>query len=311
VSIAAISTEVGPAGPLAAAQDQSVFGRFSRAILRNRKATAGAVILLLVTLVAIFPGVIAHDDPQAAIYDQSVGPSWQHLLGTTQLGQDVFSQLIWGTRLTLIVTVVVSAIATLISMTIGVTAAYVGGLTDRALSLVTDIFLIIPTLPLLIVLASYLPPGSITMIVVLTLTSWAFQARQLRSQGLSLRARDFLAAARVRGERTSYIIFVEIIPTMTSLIIASFLGLSVFVVGFAAGLQFLGLGNSTELTWGTMLYYAQQGGALEAGNAWWALAPGAAVAFMGAGFALVNYAFDEIGNPALRPVRKRRVRTTA
>jgi peptide/nickel transport system permease protein len=311
VSIAAISTEVGPAGPLAAAQDQSVFGRFTRAILRNRKATAGAVILLLVTLVAIFPGVIAHDDPQAAIYDQSVGPSWQHLLGTTQLGQDVFSQLIWGTRLTLIVTVVVSAIATVISMTIGVTAAYVGGLTDRALSLVTDIFLIIPTLPLLIVLASYLPPGSITMIVVLTLTSWAFQARQLRSQGLSLRARDFLAAARVRGERTSYIIFVEIIPTMTSLIIASFLGLSVFVVGFAAGLQFLGLGNSTELTWGTMLYYAQQGGALEAGNAWWALAPGAAVAFMGAGFALVNYAFDEIGNPALRPVRKRRARTTA
>lgn len=311
MSIAAISTEVGPACPLAAAQDQSVFGRFARAILRNRKATAGTVILLLVTLVAIFPGVIAHDDPQAAIYDQSVGPSWQHLLGTTQLGQDVFSQLIWGTRLTLIVTVVVSAIATLISMTIGVTAAYVGGLTDRALSLVTDIFLIIPTLPLLIVLASYLPPGSITMIVVLTLTSWAFQARQLRSQGLSLRARDFLAAARVRGERTSYIIFVEIIPTMTSLIIASFLGLSVFVVGFAAGLQFLGLGNSTELTWGTMLYYAQQGGALEAGNAWWALAPGAAVAFMGAGFALVNYAFDEIGNPALRPVRKRRVRTTA
>ena len=311
MSIAAITTEVGPAGPLATAQEQSVFGRFTRAILRNRKATAGTVILLLVTLVAIFPGVIAHDDPQAAVYDQSVGPSWQHLLGTTQLGQDVFSQLIWGTRLTLIVTVVVSAIATLISMTIGVTAAYVGGFTDRALSLVTDIFLIIPTLPLLIVLASYLPPGSITMIVVLTLTSWAFQARQLRSQGLSLRARDFLAAARVRGERTSYIIFVEIIPTMTSLIVASFLGLSVFVVGFAAGLQFLGLGNSTELTWGTMLYYAQQGGALEAGNAWWALAPGAAVAFMGAGFALVNYAFDEIGNPALRPVRKRRARTTA
>jgi peptide/nickel transport system permease protein len=311
VSIAAISTEVGPADPLAAAQDQSVLGRFTRAILRNRKATAGTAILVLLTLVAIFPGVIAHDDPQAAIYDQSVGPSWQHLLGTTQLGQDVFSQLIWGTRLTLIVTVVVSAIATLISMTIGVTAAYVGGLTDRGLSLITDIFLIIPTLPLLIVLASYLPPGSITMIVVLTLTSWAFQARQLRSQGLSLRARDFLAAARVRGERTSYIIFVEIIPTMTSLIIASFLGLSVFVVGFAAGLQFLGLGNSTELTWGTMLYYAQQGGALEAGNAWWALAPGAAVALMGAGFALVNYAFDEIGNPALRPVRKRRARTTA
>jgi peptide/nickel transport system permease protein len=311
MSIATIATDTDALGPAVTTRHRSASARFTRAILRNRKATAGMVILLILVLLSIFPGVVARDDPQAAIYGQDLGPSAQHLLGTTQLGQDVFSQLIWGTRLTLIVTVVVSALATVISMIVGVTAAYIGGLTDRTLSLITDIFLIIPTLPLLIVLASYLPPGSVTMIVVLTLTSWAFQARQLRSQGLSLRARDFLSAAKVRGERTSYIIFVEVIPTMTSLIVASFLGLSVFVVGFAAGLQFLGLGNSTELTWGTMLYYAQQGGALEAGNAWWALAPGAAVAVMGAGFALVNYAFDEIGNPALRPVRKRRARTTA
>ncbi len=286
-------------------------GRFLRAVLRNRKATAGALILLILALLAAFPGVVARDDPQAAVYGQSLGPSAQHLLGTTQLGQDVFAQLIFGTRLTLIITVVVSAIATCISMVVGVTAAYVGGFTDRTLSLVTDIFLILPTLPLLIVLASYLPAGATTLIIVLTLTSWAFQARQLRSQGLSLRARDFLVAARLRGERTSYIIVVEILPTMTSLLVASFLALAVFVVGFAAGLQFLGLGNSSELTWGTMLYYAQQGGALEAGNAWWALAPGGAVALMGAGFALLNYAFDEIGNPALRPVRRRRVRATA
>jgi len=311
VTTPAITSDMGLAVPIDSALPQSRLGRFGKAVLGNRKATAGVVILLIITFVSVFPGVIAHDDPEAAIYGQDLGASWQHLLGTTQLGQDVVAQLIWGTRLTFIITVVVSAIATVISMVIGVTAAYVGGVTDRALSLLTDVFLILPTLPLLIVLASYLPPGAVTLIVVLTFTSWAFQARQLRSQGLSLRTRDFLVAARVRGERTSYIILAEIIPTMTSLIVASFLGLSVFVVGFAAGLQFLGLGNSTELTWGTMLYYAQQGGALEAGNAWWALAPGAAVAFMGAGFALVNYAFDEIGNPALRPVRKRRARSTA
>jgi len=305
MAVPAIATEPGLLGGTDAARGSQALRRFTQAIVRNRKATAGVIILLILGFVAAFPGLIAHDDPQAAIYDQSIGPSAQHLLGTTQLGQDVFAQLIWGTRLTLIVTVVVSAIATLISMVIGVTAAYVGGMTDRALSLITDVFLILPTLPLLIVLASYLPPGTITLIVVLTFTSWAFQARQLRSQGLSLRARDFLVAARVRGEKTSYIILVEMVPTMTSLLVASFLGLAVFVVGFAAGLQFLGLGNSTELTWGTMLYYAEQSGALEAGNAWWALAPGAAVAFMGAGFALVNYAFDEISNPALRPVRRR------
>lgn len=285
--------------------------RLLRAVLRNRKATAGLLILLLIAFVAAFPGVFTHDNPQAAIYAQDQGPSAHHILGTTLVGQDVFAQVIGGTRLTLIITLIVSVIATLISLVIGVTAAYLGGISDRILSLITDVFLIIPTLPLLIVLASYLPSGPVTMIVVLCLTSWAFQARQLRSQGLSLRNRDFLAAARVRGERRLYIIFVEIVPTMTSLIAASFLGVAVYAVGFAAGLQYLGLGDSSQLTWGTILYQAQQNGALEAGNAWWILAPGIAVALLGAGFALLNYALDEVGNPALRPVRRRRRRARA
>ena len=282
--------------------------RFMRAVLGNRKATAGVVILLIVVFVAAFPSLIAPDDPQATSYLPNLNPSGSHLLGTTQLGQDVFSQLIYSTRATLLVTLIVSAIATLISMVIGVTAAYLGGLTDRVLTVVTDVFLILPVLPLLILLAAYLPPGVTSLVIVLTITSWAFQARQLRSQGLSIRNRDFLVSARVRGERAIYIIFVEIVPTMTSLLAASFLALAVFEVGFAASLQFLGLGNSSQLMWGTMLYNAQANAALESGNAWWALAPGAAVAFMGTGFALVNYAFDEIGNPALRPLRRRRRR---
>ena len=280
--------------------------RLLRVVAGNRKATVGAVILLLMAFVAAFPGLIAPYDPQAPIFPPNLGPSSKHLLGTTNIGQDVFSQLIWSTRLTLEVTLVVSAIATFVSMIIGVTAAYAGGVTDRVLTVVTDVFLIIPVLPLLILLAAYLPPGVTSLVIVLCLTSWAFQARQLRSQGLSVRSRDFLVAARVRGERPLYIILVEIVPTMTSLLAASFLALAVYVVGFAASLQFLGLGNSSELMWGTMLYNAQQSAALEAGNAWWALSPGAAVALLGAGFALLNYAFDEIGNPALRPVRRRR-----
>jgi peptide/nickel transport system permease protein len=280
--------------------------RFIRAVVGNRKAAVGAVILLVICFVAAFPGLIAPDNPHAAIYASNAPPSAKHLLGTTQLGQDVFSQLIWSTRLTLIVTLIVSVIATFMSMIVGVTAAYVGGLTDRVLTVVTDVFLILPVLPLLILLAAYLPPGVTSLIIVLCITSWAFQARQLRSQGLSVRNRDFLVAARVRGERPLYIILVEIVPTMTSLLAASFLALAVYVVGFAASLQFLGLGNSSDLMWGTMLYNAQASSALEAGNAWWALAPGGAVAILGAGFALLNYAFDEIGNPALRPVRRRR-----
>jgi len=285
--------------------------RFTRSLLHNRKALIGAVILLVMVFVSVFPGLIAPHDPEASIYPPNLGPSWNHLLGTTQLGQDVFSQLIWSTRLTLEVTLVVSLIATLISMIIGVTAAYAGGLTDRVLTMTTDVFLIIPVLPLLILLSAYLTPGTGSLILALIITSWAFQARQLRSQGLSVRNRDYVVAARVRGERPLYIVLVEIVPTMTSLIVASFLALAVFEVGFAASLQFLGLGNSGSLMWGTMLYNAQQAAALESGNAWWALSPGAAVALMGAGFALLNYAFDEIGNPALRPLRRKRGRTAA
>ena len=293
-------------GAAAAVERSGTPRRFIRAVLRNRKAAVGALILLLMVFVAAFPGLVAPDSPQATIYPPNLGASSAHLLGTTQLGQDVFSQLIWSTRLTLEVTLLVAVIATFISMIVGVTAAYAGGAIDRVLTVITDVFLIIPVLPLLILLAAYLPPGVTSLIIVLCVTSWAFQARQLRSQGLSVRNRDFLVAARVRGERPLYIILVEIVPTMTSLLVASFLALAVYIVGFAASLQFLGLGNSGELMWGTMLYNAQQSAALEAGNAWWALAPGAAVAILGAGFALVNYAFDEIGNPALRPVRKRR-----
>jgi peptide/nickel transport system permease protein len=302
------STGASPAPDLIEAVAARPGRRFLRAVLGNRKAMAGAVILLAMVFVAAFPGVLAPDDPQATLYGQNLAPSSAHLLGTTQLGQDVLSQLIYSTRDTLIVTLVVSAIATFISMIIGVTSAYIGGLTDRVLMVLTDVFLILPVLPLLILLAAYLNPGITSLIIVLTITSWAFQARQLRAQGLSIRSRDFLVAARVRGERPIYIILVEIVPTMTSLLAASFLALAVFEVGFAASLQFLGLGNSSDLMWGTMLYNAQQAAALESGNVWWVLAPGAAVALMGVGFALLNYAFDEIGNPALRPVRRKRRR---
>ncbi len=300
-------SEGAPLDTVDAGRPDRAHRRLLGAVLSNRKATVGAVILLVIAFIAAFPGLVAPDHPQAAIYPPNLLPSSSHLLGTTQLGQDVFSQLIWSTRLTLWVTLLVSVIATFTSMIIGVTAAYAGGVTDRVLTLITDVFLILPVLPLLILLAAYLPPGVSSLVIVLCITSWAFQARQLRSQGLTVRNRDFLVSAKVRGERPLYIILVEIVPTMTSLVAASFLALSVYVVGFAASLQFLGLGNSSELMWGTMLYNAQQASALEAGNPWWALAPGAAVALLGAGFALLNYAFDEIGNPALRPVKRRRV----
>jgi peptide/nickel transport system permease protein len=144
------------------------------------------------------------------------------------------------------------------------------------------------------------------MIGVLVVTGWAYGARQLRAQALSLRNRDFLESARVRGERRSYIIVCEVLPTMTSLILATFLGGALYAVLTAAGLQFIGLGDNNSLSWGTMLHWAQSNAALQTGQPLWAVAPGLCIALLGASFALLNYAFDEISNPALRPVRRSR-----
>jgi peptide/nickel transport system permease protein len=161
------------------------------------------------------------------------------------------------------------------------------------------------------VLATYAGKGNLlVVIVVLVVTGWSYGANQLRAQTLSLRNRDFLESARVRGERRSYIIVAELLPTMTSLIVANFLGAALYAVLTAAGLQFLGLGDPSSLSWGTMLYWSQNDGALQSGFPAWALAPGICVALLGASFALLNYAFDEISNPALRPVRRIRVKRT-
>jgi peptide/nickel transport system permease protein len=171
----------------------------------------------------------------------------------------------------------------------------------------TDVFLVVPTFPLIIVIAAYAGKGSLLVIIgVLVITGWSYGARQLRAQALSLRNRDFLESARVRGERRSYIIVCEVLPTMTSLILATFLGSALYAVLTAAGLQFIGLGDSSSLSWGTMLHWAQSNAALQSGQPLWVVAPGLCIALLGASFALLNYAFDEISNPALRPVRRSR-----
>jgi len=143
------------------------------------------------------------------------------------------------------------------------------------------------------------------------ITGWAFGARQLRSQALSVRHREFLESARIRGERGSYIIVFELLPTMTSLIAANFLSAALYSVLAAAGLQFIGLGNIEQISWGTMLYWGQNNEALMAGAPLWIIAPGVCIALLGASFALLNYAFDEIGNPALRAGRRKRGRRGA
>jgi peptide/nickel transport system permease protein len=316
--LSGVSAPAGPPGQQTAAGQPAgqslppathALARMARAVRSNRKATTGTVLLAVFILVSLFPGVIAHDSPSADAYAPRLGLSAAHLLGTTAYGQDMFAQLVWGTRNVLIIAFVTGLATTGIAVLIGVAAAYLGGLWDGSLSVLTDVLLVIPLFPLLIVIAGYAHGGStLVLIVVITATSWSYTARQLRSQALSLRGRDFLEAARVRGERRLYIILVEIIPTMTSLIVASFLTNALYAVLFASSLQYIGLGDPNTESWGTMLYWAQNNAALQTGQPMWAIAPGACIAALGAAFALLNYAFDEIGNPALRPMRRRRIK---
>jgi peptide/nickel transport system permease protein len=287
-------------------------GRIWRAVRSNKKAAAGAIILFIFVVMALIPGQIAHESTQIGTYGRSLGPSAHHLFGTTANGQDIFAETVWGARETLIIALVSGLLSTLLSMVMGIGAAYLGGLWDHGLNLITDTLLVIPTFPLLIVIIAYYPHSSLLpLIAVLIVTGYSYGARQLRAEALSLRGRDFLEAARVRGERRLYIIFVEIIPSMTSLIVAVFLGTAVYNVIAAATLQFIGFGNPNSLSWGTMLYWAQNGEALQTNQYLWAIAPGVCIALLGAAFALLNYAFDEIGNPALQRVSLRRSRYAA
>jgi peptide/nickel transport system permease protein len=280
------------------------------AIRRSRKAQVGLVILLVFCIVAAAPGLFTSvRHPNALQFTPRLGPSGEHWLGTTSLGQDIWAQLVYGTRQSLVIAVVAGLFATVLSVLVGVTAAYLGGLPDDVLSMITSVFLVIPTFPLIIIFATYAGKSTlIVVLIVLVVTGWSYGANQMRAQMLSLRNREFLESARVRGERRTYIIFAEALPTMTSLIVAIFLGAALYSLLTAAGLQFIGLGDPDSSSWGTMLYWSESQSALQTGMPLWSIAPGLCVALLGVSFALINYAFDEISNPALRPVRRRHVK---
>ena len=228
-------------------------------------------------------------------------PYAAHLLGTTQSGQDVFSQLLTGIRLTLELALIVGVVATVLAVIVGVAAAFLGGVWDEVLSLLTNVFLVIPALPLLIVLLGYLQDkGQWPTILVLSILGWPWGARVIRAQTLAIRNRDFIAAARETGEKTWRIIASEIVPNEVSLIAASFVNTALYAIGASVALAFIGVADLNSWSLGTILYWAQSQQALELGAWWWFIPPGLAVALIGTGLVLVNTGIDELGNPRLR-----------
>lgn len=278
-----------------------LFPGWLRGILHNRKAALGVAILVFFALVGIFAQQIAPGNPTRMVGRPHEAPSAEHILGTTRQGQDVFQQLVHGTGTSLTVGFVTGTVVMIIAIVMGLTAGYLGGWADELLSLLTNVALILPSLPLIIVVSRWIErPGPETIVLVLSLISWAYGARVLRAQTLVLRNADFVAAAKVVGEPTWRIVIFEILPNMTSLVVSSWIGAVLYAVLTEAALEFIGLGNPNMVTWGTMLFWAQNNAALLT-KAWWTfIPPGVCIALVGFSLTLINYGIDEITNPRLR-----------
>lgn len=259
----------------------------------------GVGLLALFVLMAV-AGPWFVGDPSATTDDISAAPSATHLLGTTNIGQDVLTQMVVGARGSLVVSTLAAVVAILLAIAVGVTGAVIGGISDEIMSLFTNAMLVIPTLPLVVVIAGYAKQsGAVVVAIVIAVTGWSWSARILRAQALSLRRRDFVLAARASGEGTLRIVLFEVLPHLVPLIAAQFLGAVLYAIMTQAGLAFLGIGSVTDWTWGTVLYWANNAQAFQLGQWWWYVPPGLCIALFGTSLVLLNGAIDRIADNRL------------
>ena len=277
-------------------------------LVRNRKSLTGLVMVAFVVVIALIAPLISVAHPNDFnILATRQAPSWNHLFGTTDQGSDIFSQVVLGARRSLLLGAAAGALATVLAATLGITAAYAGGIVDDVVNFLINVFLTIPAIPLLIVVSGYLKSrGMGTMILVLALVLWAFEARILRGQALLLKNRDFVQAAKVAGESTGRVVFSELMPNMISRIAAAFVLVFYIALLTDAGLEFLGLGDQSVTSWGVTLYWAQTNSTVLQGEWWPFFFPGAALAFTVLGLVLILAGIDEVSNPRLRTEKTER-----
>ncbi len=297
-----------PAGPLPAGEPATPViakGRIRAIRLpRSPKALTGLIIIAVFALLTLIGPWIAPWAPNYNAFAPNLHPSATHWLGTSNLGADIFSQLLNGARATMVVGFIAGLVATLLAVIVGIAAGYIGGGTDEGLSLAANVFLAIPGLPLLIVIDSYLPPSgrSNTLLigVIISITGWAWGARVLRAQTMLVKKRDFVEAARVVGEGRLRIMFYEVLPNLVAIVASSFLFTMLYAIGTYVALAYLGVTSTSVWNWGTMLYWAQSSNAPLTGAWWWFVPPGLCIALVGTGLALMNFGVDEFINPRLR-----------
>jgi peptide/nickel transport system permease protein len=271
-----------------------------RAVLASRRGRFSLAIVVLFVLVAVFGALLAPEDPRASSTDVLEGPSGSHLLGTTEVGSDVFSQLLVGARVSIVVGVSAAVISAVLGATVGLIGGYFGGTTDKLFDAFENWFLVIPQLPLMVVLARLLDPSLSVLILVIGITSWAGTGRIVRSQVLTLKERAFVERARAIGASDWHIIRRHILPNALPLIFANTVLIVAVAILAEASLSFLGLGDPSSISWGSMLENGFDAGAPSAGAWWYMVPPGLCITVLVFAIGLIGYVFEQHINPRLK-----------
>jgi ABC-type dipeptide/oligopeptide/nickel transport system permease subunit len=274
-------------------------------IRSNKLSLTGFIMLIIIVFIAVFANYIAPYDPYQRFYPPFQPPSPQHLLGTDDVGHDIFSQLIYGTRISLFIGFLSAVIGTLIGLLIGLFSGFFGGAVDNILMRFTDMWLSLPTLLFTIFLVAILLRSSqypmiYGIILAIALTSWPSVARLVRSAVLSIRERAYIEAVKALGASSTRIMFRHILPNVTSILVAEVVYRTSYAMLTEASLSFLGLGDPTTISWGMMLYYAMVRYAVVLGYWWWFIPPGIMISISVLSVMLVGMALEEYFNPRLR-----------
>lgn len=267
---------------------------------KSKLGLAGLTLFVVIVAIALTAPIIAPYNPWLTV-DQPFGaPSLSHILGTNDAGQDIFSELLYGAQTSLLVGISAALIVTALGTIVGIVAGYFGGIVENLLMRITDIFLLIPDLPFIMILALYLGPSVWNVILAIGMLWWSGTARVIRSIVLTVKEEPFIESARAIGASNRRIMLSEILPHTIPVIVVGVIRFTGFGVLYEAGLSFLGLGDPTAKSWGTMLHFAQSRGAFLRGMWWWFLPPGFCISLTIISFTLISFSLDRILNPKMR-----------
>ncbi|MEM1542367.1 MAG: ABC transporter permease [Candidatus Bathyarchaeia archaeon] len=274
---------------------------FWKQFSKSKIAVLGLAIVIAFIFMAIAAPFITPYDPKRTFIAPPLSPpNSKHWLGTDDVGRDILSLIIYGSRVSLLVGLLASAVGTLLGTIIGLFSGYFGGILDELLMRITDIFLIVPFLPLAIMIMYIFGPSIWNVVLLFGFLGWPTAARQIRSQILSLKEAPFIEAARAIGAGDMHIIFKHLFPCIIGVVIANVIGRTSFAIMAEAGLAFLGASDPTVISWGLMMAYAQSSGAVLLG-AWWTIVPpGFCITLLSCGFSFLGYGINLVLNPRLR-----------